>query len=59
MYVTWVYLLLCVAVTEAGKVNGPLAKTFFREEYTLNHLIGTVKKPYISIIDGITMGGVS
>ncbi|KAL0482300.1 3-hydroxyisobutyryl-CoA hydrolase [Acrasis kona] len=31
--------------------------TFFKEEYELNHLIGTMKKPHVAIIDGITMGG--
>uniref|UniRef100_A0A668A144 3-hydroxyisobutyryl-CoA hydrolase n=1 Tax=Myripristis murdjan TaxID=586833 RepID=A0A668A144_9TELE len=45
------------AVTEAGKVGDPLAQDFFREEYILNHAIGTCKKPYIALIDGITMGG--
>ena len=51
-------LSIISAVTEAGKVNDPLAKLFFRGEYSLNHLIGTLNKPYIAIIDGITMGGV-
>ncbi len=46
-------------MTEAGKVNDPLAKDFFHKEYSLNYLTGTLKKPYIAIIDGITMGGVS
>ncbi|KAI9535066.1 hypothetical protein NQZ68_007154 [Dissostichus eleginoides] len=45
------------AVTEAGKVGAPLAEDFFREEYTLNHAIGTCRKPYIALIGGITMGG--
>ncbi|XP_034077419.1 3-hydroxyisobutyryl-CoA hydrolase, mitochondrial [Gymnodraco acuticeps] len=45
------------AVTEAGKVGDPLAEDFFREEYTLNHAIGTCRKPYIALIGGITMGG--
>lgn len=45
------------AVTEAGKVGDPLAQDFFREEYILNSAIGTCKKPYIALIDGITMGG--
>uniref|UniRef100_A0A8C6WML8 3-hydroxyisobutyryl-CoA hydrolase n=1 Tax=Neogobius melanostomus TaxID=47308 RepID=A0A8C6WML8_9GOBI len=45
------------AVTEAGKVGDPLSEDFFREEYILNHAIGTCKKPYIALIDGITMGG--
>ncbi|KAK6310184.1 hypothetical protein J4Q44_G00200650 [Coregonus suidteri] len=45
------------AVTEAGKVGDPLAKNFFREEYILNNTIGTYQKPYVALIDGITMGG--
>lgn len=32
-------------------------KKFFRHEYTLDHLIGTYKIPYIALIDGIVMGG--
>ena len=30
---------------------------FFKQEYKLNHLLGTLKKPIITILDGITMGG--
>ncbi|KAM4609274.1 3-hydroxyisobutyryl-CoA hydrolase, mitochondrial [Polymixia lowei] len=45
------------AVTEAGKVGDSLAQDFFREEYIMNNTIGTYKKPYIALIDGITMGG--
>ncbi|XP_060909896.1 3-hydroxyisobutyryl-CoA hydrolase, mitochondrial [Labrus mixtus] len=45
------------AVTEAGKAGGSLAGDFFRQEYILNNTIGTFKKPYIALIDGITMGG--
>lgn len=43
------------AIVEAGPT--PESKAFFREEYKLNALIGYYKKPYIAIIDGITMGG--
>ena len=32
---------------------------FFKEEYTLNNAIGTLEIPYVALIDGITMGGVS
>ncbi|XP_042349953.1 3-hydroxyisobutyryl-CoA hydrolase, mitochondrial [Plectropomus leopardus] len=45
------------AVTEAGKVGDPLAEVFFREEYILNNSIGACRKPYIALIEGITMGG--
>uniref|UniRef100_A0A1A9ZCL5 3-hydroxyisobutyryl-CoA hydrolase, mitochondrial n=1 Tax=Glossina pallidipes TaxID=7398 RepID=A0A1A9ZCL5_GLOPL len=39
--------------------SGPMeeSKTFFRDEYTSNALIGNYKIPYIALIDGITMGG--
>ncbi|NXA07664.1 HIBCH protein, partial [Sapayoa aenigma] len=45
------------AITEAGKTGDKLVQDFFREEYTLNNAIGTCKKPYVALIDGITMGG--
>lgn len=40
------------AVVEGSVANG---KEFFRTEYKNNELIGNFKKPYIAIIDGITM----
>lgn len=43
------------AIVEAGAT--PESKAFFHEEYKLNALIGYYKKPYVAIIDGITMGG--
>ncbi|XP_062434481.1 3-hydroxyisobutyryl-CoA hydrolase, mitochondrial isoform X2 [Rhea pennata] len=45
------------AIADAGKVGDRMTKDFFREEYTLNNAIGTCKKPYVALIDGITMGG--
>jgi len=44
-------------VTVASKNKETTGKEFFRKEYTMNHLIGTYKIPYIALIDGITMGG--
>ena len=38
-----------------GKRN--LAMEFFKEEYKLNYQIANCKKPYIAMINGITMGG--
>jgi enoyl-CoA hydratase len=40
-----------------GKSDGQLTRDFFRDEYTLNHRIFTFPKPYISLINGIVMGG--
>ncbi|CAI4221035.1 unnamed protein product [Auanema sp. JU1783] len=39
------------------KADTTLHKDFFREEYQLNHLIGSLTKPYVAFIDGIVMGG--
>ncbi|XP_017491553.1 PREDICTED: 3-hydroxyisobutyryl-CoA hydrolase, mitochondrial [Rhagoletis zephyria] len=43
------------SIVEAGPTEE--SKAFFREEYTLNALIGNYIIPYIAIMDGITMGG--
>jgi enoyl-CoA hydratase len=48
------------AVYDAGRgISGPreLTAVFFREEYELIRRIHHFPKPYIAIIDGITMGG--
>jgi enoyl-CoA hydratase len=48
------------AVYEAGRgISGDpdLPAVFFREEYELIRLIHRFPKPYVAIIDGITMGG--
>ncbi|CCD68384.1 3-hydroxyisobutyryl-CoA hydrolase, mitochondrial [Caenorhabditis elegans] len=42
--------------SESGK-ECTMHKDFFREEYILNHLIGTLNKQYVCLIDGIVMGG--
>ncbi|MFB9904016.1 enoyl-CoA hydratase/isomerase family protein [Allokutzneria oryzae] len=39
---------------KAGQ-DGP--KTFWREEYLLNHRISRFPKPYVALMDGIVMGG--
>lgn len=40
------------------EANDPsLGRNFFRTEYITNHMIGTLKIPYVALIDGITMGG--
>lgn len=47
--VRWLY--------EAGKRGDPSLLQFFWHEYRLNHLIHQFKKPYIALMNGITMGG--
>lgn len=45
------------AIWEAGKAGEPLTADFFRAEYRLNRRIHTLAKPYVALVDGITMGG--
>ncbi|HMA15692.1 MAG TPA: enoyl-CoA hydratase/isomerase family protein [Kiloniellaceae bacterium] len=45
------------AVWQAGRDGDCLTEDFFREEYRLNRQIHVFAKPYIALIDGITMGG--
>lgn len=44
-------------LAESGKAGGEEAWKFWRDEYQLNTLIFEYPKPYIALIDGITMGG--
>ncbi len=45
------------AIWEARRTGDPLIADFFREEYCLNRRIHTFPKPYVALIDGVTMGG--
>ena len=42
---------------DSGKADGKEAQAFFAAEYRLNTLIEEYPKPYVAIIDGVTMGG--
>jgi enoyl-CoA hydratase len=42
---------------ESRTQGSGLARTFWRDEYRLNALIGRYPKPYVALQDGIVMGG--
>ena len=45
------------AVYEKRQIAQSTLSQYFRDEYRLNHCIFHYKKPYIALLDGITMGG--
>lgn len=45
------------ALYDSGKAGTPDAQRFFANEYRNNLAVARFPKPYIAIIDGITMGG--
>lgn len=47
--VRWLY--------DTGRSNNPQQMQFFWHEYRLNHFIHHFDKPYIALMDGVTMGG--
>ena len=42
---------------ESGMSDGRKARAFFEEEYRMNAAIKAFPKPYLALIDGVTMGG--
>lgn len=45
------------AAARSGRGDGEAARDFFRTEYRLNTLIKRFPKPFVALIDGVTMGG--
>ena len=44
-------------LAESGALDGKEAREFFATEYRMNAAIKSFPKPYIAIMDGVTMGG--
>lgn len=44
-----------VELAKLGKQDDAI--NFFAEEYKLNHMIATLKTPFVAILDGITSKG--
>jgi enoyl-CoA hydratase len=46
-----------VAVYHSARADGVEARRFWRDEYLLNGQVGRFPKPFVSLMDGIVMGG--
>ncbi|MCB1263029.1 MAG: enoyl-CoA hydratase/isomerase family protein [Mycolicibacterium insubricum] len=46
-----------VAIYHSARAGGAEARKFWFDEYRVNALIGAFGKPYVSLMDGIVMGG--
>lgn len=46
-----------VAIHHSAKTDGAEARSFWHDEYLLNSFIGRYPKPYVAVMNGITMGG--
>jgi len=58
LFIIFFFFSVSSEVVQTGKAESPMkASQFFREEYCLNHKIGSMTIPYVALLDGIVMGG--
>jgi 3-hydroxyisobutyryl-CoA hydrolase len=53
----WTHRWVQIGIVSQIEKKDPDALAFFEEEYRLNHLIATLRTPFVALMNGYTMGG--
>ncbi|KAF5096175.1 hypothetical protein D0Z00_002870 [Geotrichum galactomycetum] len=49
--------VLAKGISDNAETGPAVASKFFKDQYTMDHLIAAYTKPYVALLDGVTMGG--